>query len=76
MGWPALVARLRRIRRNLRRLWAQASCPRATSAMGTPSTRTAMLGKRRKTPLRGAAQDAAAPEGTDLKTGKAYLNEA
>ena len=35
-----------------------------------------MLGNRRMTPKRGAAQDAAAPEGTDLKTGKAYLNEA
>ena len=28
------------------------------------------------TPQRGAVQGAAAPEGTDLKTGKAYLNEA
>ena len=35
-----------------------------------------MLGNRRMTPKRGAAQDAAAPERTDLKTGKAYLNEA
>ena len=34
-------------------------------------SRTAMLGKRRKTPQRGAAQDAAAPEGTDLKTEEA-----
>ena len=32
--------------------------------------KTAMLGKRRMTQQRGAAQEAAAPEGTDLKTGR------
>ena len=37
--------------------------------------KAAMLGKRRMTPQRGAAQNAVAPEGTDLKTGKAYMNE-